>query len=111
MVQQLLTAQQAYVHALTELRKQLGLPQCAVSAIPVGELRIPQGAAAAEEEDLTRIALQGNAEISVPTKFTLSPEQFSAPKSSKVNRPPSFTVEFVAAIVPAFVQPLVELRN
>jgi len=63
MVQRLQTADQEYLDALTELRRQLGLPQYADSAVPAGELKIPEGAVPADEDNLTRIALESHPEI------------------------------------------------
>ena len=63
MTQRLQTAEQEYLDALTELRKQLGMPQCADSAMPSGELKIPAGVVPADEDNLTRIALESHPEI------------------------------------------------
>ena len=63
MVQRLQTAQQEYLDALTELRKQIGLPQYAGSAVPAGELKLPVGVPPADEEHLAQIALASHPEI------------------------------------------------
>jgi len=63
MVQRLQTAQQEYLDALTELRKQIGLPQYAGSAVPAGELKLPDGVRPADEEHLAEIALASHPEI------------------------------------------------
>jgi outer membrane protein, heavy metal efflux system len=63
MIQRLQTSRQEYLDALTELRKQLGLPQYADSVIPVGALEVPEGVSPADEEDLIRIALEVHPEI------------------------------------------------
>jgi cobalt-zinc-cadmium efflux system outer membrane protein len=63
MVQRLQTAQQEYLDALTELRKQIGLPPYAGSAVPAGQLKLPDGVPPADEEILTQIALATHPEI------------------------------------------------
>ena len=45
---------------------------------------------------------------SVPVRFTVPPVRLNVPRPASVNRPPRFTVEFVALIVPALLQALVE---
>ncbi len=64
-IQQLHTAQQEYVEALTQLRKQIGLPQYAASAHPAGRLRVPDSAIPLDEESLTRVTLESHPEIQV----------------------------------------------
>ena len=63
MVQRLQTAQQDYVDALAELRKQIGLPECVASVIPAGELKVPEGVSPTDEENLIRMALESHPEI------------------------------------------------
>lgn len=63
MAQKLQTAEQEYLDALTELRKQLGLPECAASAVPTGELKLPEGVVPADEDNLTQIAVASHPEI------------------------------------------------
>lgn len=63
MGQRLRAAQQDYLDAVTDLRKQIGLPEYAGSAVPVGDLRIPDGALPGDEDDLTRIAVESHPEV------------------------------------------------
>ncbi|MCY2992794.1 MAG: TolC family protein [Planctomycetota bacterium] len=65
MVQRLRTAQQDYLDAVTDLRKQMGLPEHAGSAVPVGALQIPAGALSSDEDDLIRQALESHPDINV----------------------------------------------
>jgi cobalt-zinc-cadmium efflux system outer membrane protein len=63
MVQRLQTGRQEYIDALSDLRRQIGLPECVASVIPIGELNVPEGMPSANENDLIRIALQSHPEI------------------------------------------------
>jgi cobalt-zinc-cadmium efflux system outer membrane protein len=63
MVQRLQTGRQEYIDALSDLRRQIGLPECVASVIPIGELKVPEGMPSANENDLIRIALQSHPEI------------------------------------------------
>lgn len=63
MRQRLQVAEQQYLDAVTVLRKQIGLPEYAGSAVPLGALTVPEGALPIDEEQLTRIALAGHPEI------------------------------------------------
>jgi cobalt-zinc-cadmium efflux system outer membrane protein len=63
MQQRLQVAEQQYLDALTDLRKQLGLPEYAAVAVPVGPLTVPEDAISTDEDQLTNIALAGHPEI------------------------------------------------
>ena len=63
MVQRLQTARQEYVDALSDLRRQIGLPECAACVIPIGALKVPEGMPFSNEDDLIRIALESHPEI------------------------------------------------
>jgi cobalt-zinc-cadmium efflux system outer membrane protein len=63
MVERLQTAQQEYIDALTDLRRQIGLPECVASVVPAGGLKVPEGVSAGEEEELIRMALESHPEI------------------------------------------------
>ena len=65
MQQRLQVAEQQYLDAVTDLRKQLGLPEYAGSAVPVGPLTVPEDAVPTDEDQLTRIALAGHPDIQV----------------------------------------------
>jgi len=63
MIQRLQTGEQEYLDAVTSLRKQIGLPECGGSAVPVGALKLPEGFAATEEDNVIRIAVESHPEI------------------------------------------------
>ncbi|MHB8970807.1 MAG: TolC family protein [Pirellulaceae bacterium] len=63
MRQRLQVAEQEYLDAVTDLRKQIGLPEYAGSAVPVGALTIPEDAVPTDEDQLIRIALAGHPDI------------------------------------------------
>lgn len=63
MRQRLQMAEQEYLDAVTELRKQIGLPEYAGSAEPVGPLTVPENALSTDENQLTQLALAGHPDI------------------------------------------------
>jgi len=65
MRQQLKVAEQQYLDAITELRKQLGLPEYAATLVPIGALTIPENPVSTDEQQLVCLALAGHPEIQV----------------------------------------------
>lgn len=63
MVERLQTAQQEYIDALTDLRRQIGLPECVASVVPAGALKVPEGVSAGDEEELLRMAVESHPEM------------------------------------------------
>jgi cobalt-zinc-cadmium efflux system outer membrane protein len=63
MQQVLQTAEQEYADALAAMRRQIGIPNYAATAVPAGPLEVPQGLADEDQESLTRLALEGHPEI------------------------------------------------
>jgi cobalt-zinc-cadmium efflux system outer membrane protein len=62
-VEQLEVARQDYVASLADLRQQLGLPQYAATAEPVGTLRVPENRLSGDEETLIRLAQENRPEV------------------------------------------------
>jgi cobalt-zinc-cadmium efflux system outer membrane protein len=65
MRQRLQVAEQQYVDAVTDLRRQIGLPEYAAPTVPAGPLAVPEDAMSADEGQLTQIALAGHPDIQV----------------------------------------------
>jgi cobalt-zinc-cadmium efflux system outer membrane protein len=65
MRQRLQVAEQQYLDAVTDLRRQIGMPEYAGSAVPVGSLAVPEDAGSADEGQLTQIALAGHPDIQI----------------------------------------------
>lgn len=63
MRQTLAIAEQDYADALAAMRRQIGIPDYAATAVPVGPLNVPQGLATENEDSLTRLALESHPEI------------------------------------------------
>jgi cobalt-zinc-cadmium efflux system outer membrane protein len=61
--QQVEVAQQDYANALTDLRNQIGIPETAGSAEPLGEFILPRNIPALEEQALIQMALQCRPDI------------------------------------------------
>ena len=62
-VEQLEVARQEYIAALTDLRQQLGMPQYAATAEPVGPFRVPDHQLAGDEDSLVRLAQENRPEV------------------------------------------------
>jgi cobalt-zinc-cadmium efflux system outer membrane protein len=56
-------AQQDYVTALTDLRNQVGIPEAAGAAVPLGEFTVPPYIPPVKEDDLIALALQSRPDI------------------------------------------------
>ncbi|MDR3635831.1 MAG: TolC family protein [Isosphaeraceae bacterium] len=56
-------ARQDYANALTDLRNQVGMPETAAAAEPLGEFALPRNIPDADETGLIQIALQSRPEI------------------------------------------------
>jgi len=67
MQQRLRVADQQYLDAITELRKQIGLPEYAGTLVPTGSLKIPENPVSNDAEQLVGIALAGHPDIQVAT--------------------------------------------
>ena len=63
MQQILQTAEQDYTDALAAMRRQIGMPTYAATAVPAGPLNIPEGITTEDEDSLTRLALGSLPEI------------------------------------------------
>lgn len=63
MQQVLNTAEQDYTDALAAMRRQIGMPTYAATAVPAGPLNIPEGIGAEDGDSLTRLALESLPEI------------------------------------------------
>lgn len=63
MKQALDTAEQEYADALAAMRRQIGLPDYAATAVPAGPLKVPEGVATEDEDSLIRLALESHPEI------------------------------------------------
>ena len=65
MRQRLKVADQQYLEAITDLRKQIGLPEYAGTLVPTGSLTVPESPVSNDEEQLTRLALAGHPDIQI----------------------------------------------
>ena len=63
MRQTLDSAEQEYVDSLAAMRRQLGIPDYATTAVPSGPLKTPEGVDGRDEESLTQLALESHPEI------------------------------------------------
>ena len=63
MQQVLQTVEREYADALAAMRRQIGIPDYAATAVPAGPLRVPEGLADEDQESLTRLALESHPEI------------------------------------------------
>ncbi len=59
------SAKQDYATALTDLRNQIGLPETADTAIPLGEFVLPRAIPPLDDEELASLALQSRPEIHI----------------------------------------------
>ncbi|HUT10868.1 MAG TPA: TolC family protein [Thermoguttaceae bacterium] len=60
MQQVLQTSEQEYADALAAMRRQIGIPDYATTAVPDGSLKVPEGLADEDQENLTRLALESH---------------------------------------------------
>jgi cobalt-zinc-cadmium efflux system outer membrane protein len=58
-------ARQDYANALTDLRNQMGIPETAGTAEPLGEFVLPRNIPNIEDQALIQLALQSRPEIQV----------------------------------------------
>ena len=58
-------ADQQYLEAITDLRKQMGLPEYAGTLVPTGSLTVPDNPVGNDAEQLTRMALAAHPDIQV----------------------------------------------
>jgi cobalt-zinc-cadmium efflux system outer membrane protein len=63
MQQALQIAEQEYAAALAAMRRQIGIPNYAATAVPAGPLQVPEGLTDLDQEGLTRLALESHPEI------------------------------------------------
>jgi cobalt-zinc-cadmium efflux system outer membrane protein len=80
-------AAQDYATALADLRNQLGLPETASTAEPLGELVLPRAIPEVDEQTMVQMALQSRPEIHVARAQTAG--AFAAVKLAKGDRTPT----------------------